>query len=110
MPKVYIPHVAMKVDKSNGQRVAVYDFTEAAFHGQLVEVLPRNVDVSDFRALPYAVKNGLDSFKADDFLLCVGDPIVIALCAGVLLRDLKDLNMLKWDRDTKTYHKVSVTL
>ena len=109
-PRVFIPQVVLRWNNELRRLVPVYDFTPAAQHGQLTPVLDSDDDPNFLSRLAPKVKKTLADFTHEDFLLAVGDPCLIALCSGVILRRSPSLTMLKWQREIKMYVKVEITV
>jgi len=108
MPNVYIPHIVRRLDRQTGKLKPAIDLSQAAKLGQLKEV------VDEFEMLLLAdsvtkkAKQALANFTDDDFLLAVGDPTVIAICAGILFKTRDVVKMLKWDRRMGDYIQLEV--
>lgn len=53
------------------------------------------------------IRKSMRDAKEGDYLLCIGDPAVIAICA-IILHEMTNgrFNILKWDRQTKTYYSI----
>lgn len=109
-PRVFIPQVVLKYSQGLGRLVPVYDFTPASQHGQLTSILGEDDDVSFLNRIGPKVKLALSDFTHQDLLLAVGDPCLIAMCAGVIARRLPRFTMLKWQREIKMYVKMEIAL
>ena len=60
-------------------------------------------------AITTAIKEKMDHFSADDYLIGVGDPTLIAAAACIAVRKTGGLlRMLKWDRMAKDYLMVEL--
>lgn len=103
MQRVFIPQVTERFDHVAKRRVEAFDFTPAAQYGTLTEVLDKTDNPMFLARLTPKIRKALEDFGEHDYLLAVGDPAVIAICAGLILRRRKTLKMLKWDRHTKIY-------
>lgn len=56
------------------------------------------------------VRRNLDAFSAsNDYLLLVGDPIVIGLCVAHILNTHGRVRVLKWDNQARTYLPATLT-
>lgn len=110
MPKVFIPQVAERYDAASGRRVPTFDFAPAAQFGQLTPILERDDNPLFLARITPKIQKALESFAKDDYLLAVGDPSVIAICAGILLRRQNTLNLLKWDKKLSNYITLSLNL
>ena len=57
----------------------------------------------------HALKKKLKDFSDDDYILCLGDPSIIATVAVVAASMNRNrFKMLKWDRYLKKYYPVEV--
>ena len=78
----------------------------ASDYGYLVICLP-NRDQAILSTAPYVqkMKKNLQDFKKDDYLLAVGDPVIIGLSATIV-SDVTNgqFNMLKWDKREYRYY------
>jgi hypothetical protein len=109
-PRVFIPHIVRKFDHESGKLVQVHDFEEAMQFGQLMTVLDDGEDPNFITRLMPKIKRVLSDFTHQDYLLAVGDPCIIAACAGSILSKQPMLTMLKWQRSLRTYVKVEIKL
>lgn len=93
-----------------GERiVASMDMTPATEFGRLEILLPTNQSL--FSTVPTVryLREKLADFSDDDFILPVGDPVLISMVAMVAA----DINkgraqFLKWDKKTKKYYSIMV--
>jgi hypothetical protein len=106
--KVFIPQRVKRFDRSSGQASNAFDFSAAAQFGQLTTILDDMDDPMFLALLTPKIREALNSFKEDDYLVAVGDPSVIAICSGIILRRQKRLNLLKWDRKLTMYIHLEV--
>lgn len=104
MPRVFIPQLVKKYDRKSGGFVYVHDFSSAAEFGALTEILPKDADplflTDHIPTINAALKDFLPSC---DYFVAVGDPSVIAVCAGIILREWTSFRMLKWDKKINRY-------
>jgi hypothetical protein len=57
------------------------------------------------------LRRKLASFKESDYLLLIGDPAAIAICAAIASeRTGGKLQLLKWDRQERTYYPLLVDI
>lgn len=108
MSTVYIPQIVRRA--TNGVLTPKFDFTEAAQFGTLKEIVGEFEDILFTDRIASIVQSSLEEFTQDDYLLAVGDPTVIALCAGVIFRKHSSVKMLKWDRQTRKYLMLELKL
>ena len=107
MATVYIIQETLK--KVEGQWRRVHDFTPALAYGD-IEILIGGGQYMPLTMQPVIseIKEKLKKFCNDDFLLLVGDPVLmgIATCVAAEINCGK-INFLRWDRDTQRYIKMS---
>lgn len=106
--KVFLPQVVKRFDHSSGAMMPAFDFSAAAQFGQLTPILEEADDAMFLARITPKIRAALEGFTENDYLLAVGDPAVIAVCAGLILRRFKRLNMLKWDRKLKVYISLEI--
>lgn len=109
-PKVFLPKVVERFDDNVKAMRPAFDFSAAAQFGSLVEILGPEDDPLFLGKITKKITEALADFKENDYFLAVGNPAVIAICAGVILRKQKTLNLLQWDRKLKIYVKMEVEL
>lgn len=110
MPTVYVPHNVRRLDRSAGKLMQALDLSKAKVFGQLKEVVSEFDDLLFMDKVVAQVKSVLADFTEDDYLLAIGDPTVIALCAGEVFRKNGTVKMLKWDRRLRTYLELELKL
>lgn len=103
MARVFLPQLTERFDRASERMKPVHDVSAAAQYGQLVEVLDPADDALLVARITPKIREALKDFGERDYLLAVGDPTVIAICAGLILRRRKTLKMLKWDRKMGLY-------
>lgn len=58
-----------------------------------------------------ALRRGLKDFCDDDYLLPVGDPVLIAMASMIAARENRGrVNMLRWSKERREYDVVQVVL
>jgi hypothetical protein len=107
--KVFLPQIVERFDVAKKAMVPAFDFSAAAQFGQLTPILGQEDDVIFLARITQKIRKELECFTEHDFLLAVGDPAVIAVCAGIILRRHKTLKLLKWDRKLRIYTHLEVT-
>ena len=107
-PRVFIPQIVTRYDNVKKRIVPAFDFSAAAMFGQLTPILHDNEDPNYLGVIAPKICEALADFKEGDYFLAVGDPAVIALCSGVILRRIRKMNLLKWDRQLQIYFNMEV--
>lgn len=108
--KVFIPHVTTRWCETSHKKVPAFDLSPAAAHGMLMPILEPDDNPSYLARITPKIVSALEEFNEGDFLLAVGDPSVIAVCAGVILRKHNNMNLLKWDRKLGIYIALEIKL
>src|SRR5690349_16600252 len=103
LPRVFIPQLVERFDSKAGRNVPVFDFTSAAAYGTLTPILDKDDDPMFLARITPKIREALADFHEDDYFVAVGDPSVIAVCSGLILRRRKALKMLKWDKKLGRY-------
>ena len=88
------------------------NLNRARVYGELVPILPmgRNITMSPQPVLR-ELRRKLKKFTDEDFLLLVGDPIIIALAIYVAAEINRGcVQVLKYDRDLRDYYIVRIDL
>ena len=86
------------------------DITDALRFGEFENLLPRQDQLMiSSQPVVHALKKKLKDFSDDDYILCLGDPSIIATVAVVAASMNRNrFKMLKWDRHLKKYYPVEV--
>ena len=86
------------------------DITGALRFGKFENLLPRKDQLMiSSQPVVHALKKKLKDFSDDDYILCLGDPSIIATVAVVAASVNRNrFKMLKWDRHLKKYYPVEV--
>lgn len=109
MGKVYVVQEPHKREK--GLPVPTMDISPAMVYGELVTILPPLAKISMLTPGPliHAMKQKMQDFSDDDYLLALGDPSAIAVAAIVASRQNNGrLKLLKWDRRLAGYVEVRI--
>lgn len=86
------------------------DFRPAEKFGDLVTIFPPGagqVTFSPQTALGLA-RRILSRMTRDDYLVLVGDPVMIGLCVAVAAELVGRVKLLRWDKRTLSYFPVEV--
>lgn len=87
------------------------DFTDALAYGRAIDVFPPGSQIyGDASRFVEIAEKTLAKSREEDYLVCVGDPAQIALCAAIMARNNGNLKLLKWDNRKKTYLTVDMKL
>lgn len=104
MPKVYAPQVPSRYDAATRLWVPSINLEPAKSFGEVVVMLPPNANRLHINPLVVALREQMKDFSADDYIVAVGDPSLIAAAACIAAKKTGGLlRILKWDRQTSTY-------
>lgn len=106
-PKVYVTQIPARLE--GGAWVPTVDISPAAEHGDVKILLPSGMNFHASSSVVKQLREGLRPFRDDvDFLLPLGDPLVMVLASALLGKRWGSFQMLKWDRFTRTYAPILV--
>ena len=89
-----------------------YNILGAQKFGQIVTVLPEKSQIIlSPGPLIHKLRTALKDYTTDDYLLLSGDPAFIGVVCSVVC-DITNgkFNLLKWDRQEKTYYPIEVDI
>lgn len=111
MSKVYAPQVPSKYDPATKLWVPSINLEPARTFGDLVVMLPPNANRLHINPLVVALREQMKDFSADDYVIAVGDPSLIAAAACIAAKKTGGLlRVLKWDRQSSTYIAVEANI
>lgn len=104
MPKVYAPQVPSKYDPATKLWVPSINLDPAKHFGEVVVMLPPNANRLHINPLVVALREQMKDFSAEDYVVAVGDPSLIAAAACIAAKKTGGLlRILKWDRQSSSY-------
>ena len=104
-PRVFIPQEPTKFDHDTGQRLRSIDLSPAAEYGELVFITPTGERMPlDTRGTVEYIAQAMEDFGPEDYLVPVGHPALIAICAVEAVRASGSrLKMLIWNNRDARY-------
>lgn len=108
---VFVTQNPMRRDPTSGDLVHAFDLTPARQYGDIRVLLPSGPTLITTGTAVAQLREKLAGFTDDDHLLCLGDPVVIAI-ASALAAEVNDgvVPLLVWDRKIKAYNSVVVDI
>ena len=104
MATVFAPQQPSRYDATLQLWVPSMNLAPAERYGQLVILLPPNLNSAQTAPLVQVMKERMAHYTAADCIIAVGDPSLIAAAAGIALKKTGGLlRLLKWDRQAKDY-------
>lgn len=110
MPRVYIPQMIMKWDPDKNKSKPMFNFKSAAAYGDLVTILSPEDDIRFLARITSKIRAALANYEDDDYFIAVGDPSVLAICAGLILRRHPRMNLLRWDKQLACYTVLDINV
>lgn len=111
MSKVYVTQEVM-VREANGELRRKFNLQPAEEkYGEIKMLIPHGQSLVSSVPVVRQLNEQLRDFTADDYLLPLGDPAIMAAAAGIAARNTNGrLNVLKWDRRQGEYLNVQLDL
>lgn len=111
-PIVYIVQDVKHVSHKTGELASKYDLSRAKRFGAFVYLLDGQVRVysqSSVASSVAQVRERLAEITDQDYLLLVGDPVMIGVACGVAMDALRGrLKLLKWDKRRLDYEVIEI--
>lgn len=109
--KVYVTQIPAR--RENGAWVPTVDIVPAREFGELKIIIPSGINLPTAEIAVEQVRKGLLEFKPEsDYLLLLGDPLLIVAATAIIASDaslkLMPLKLLKWDRRQSRYFDYSL--
>lgn len=103
-PRVFVPQVFEKFNEARQRFEPVFDLSTAAVFGTLTPILNPTDNPIYLARLTSRIREALKDFDCErDHFLAIGDPSLIAVCSGLILRRQQQFKMLKWDKKMGRY-------
>jgi hypothetical protein len=107
---VFIPQQPTRFDHEQQMRVPTVRLDPAMEFGDLVAIVPDGLSPIFAAPIVQVCREKLRAMRADDFIVPVGDPVIIAIVCGIALNMHRRINLLRWDRNLKRYGVIEVQL
>lgn len=109
-PRAFAPQIPSRYDTATRLWIPTMNLDQAKRHGEVVVMLPANANRLHTAPLVAAMREQMADFNAEDSLIAVGDPTLIAAAALIAARKTGGkVRMLKWDRMSGDYIAVEVS-
>jgi len=97
-------------DRSTGRFVPKYDLSSCEEYGELRFLLSPTAQPFDADDILATLTPGLSLISEDDFILLIGNPVLIALVSIEAAENVDHLNFLQWNGIERRYTPISVDL
>jgi hypothetical protein len=98
MSKVYVPQIPSRYDGGTNLWIPTINIKPAEQFGEVVVMLPPAAARSGIDACAAVIAERMSDYRAEDYLVAVGDPTLYAIAAVHAHARTGVLRMLKWDR------------
>lgn len=103
---VLIPQYPTQMGRDGPERRPL-DLEDATRYGRLVELIGPTAKPWDSESMDQ-LDAAISDTSADDWLLCVGNPVMIAAAAGAFALAHQRLNLLQWQSRRQRYEAVQL--
>jgi len=110
MSRVFIPQVPSRFERSINTWVPTVSIESAKEFGEIVVMLPPEASRLDTDNIVQLLKAAMADYDKDDYILALGDPLVLAIAASIADRASSPLRLLRWDRQTRRYQVAEATI
>lgn len=106
---VYVVQNQHWVDHNTGRLKPKFDFTPAEEFGELEFLLKPGASPFDIEPALRQLHERLADFSDDDWLICVGNPALLAAAAGIAaFNNGGNVNLLQWSGAKRRYIPVGI--
>ncbi len=110
MTIVYVPQLPARYDQATKLWIPSINLDAAKSFGELRIMLPANANRLHIAPLVAALRDQLRDVTAEDWLVAVGDPSLIAAAVCLAVKRTGVMRLLKWDRQSANYLPVEVSI
>lgn len=110
MSKVFIPQVPSRYDSRLGTWLPTVNVQPAERFGEVNIMLPPEASRLETPSIVAALKRMMKDYGPDDYVVALGDPMIIAIASVLAERAAGTLRLLRWDRNTREYIAMEVRL
>ena len=110
MPRVFIPQIPSRFDTRANAWMPTVNIDPAKKFGELNIMLPPEANRLELSSIVSVLKRMMKDYSANDYVLALGDPRIIAVAAVIAERAAGSLRLLKWDKMSRDYILMEVSL
>lgn len=104
-PTVYVAHLPTRSDPVTGGPVPTINLQPAARIGEL-NIINQSPDDAAEEGFPFAaqrIRDALQSFTAEDYILMCGDSVLCAIAIHEAMLRCSGVKVLRWNRTARNY-------
>lgn len=106
MPRIFIPQIPMRWDEALQRHRQFFSFASIENLGEKVVLFDPDTQPHAVALMAKQIRSKMIDFTDEDYLVCIGDPTLIAACAIAASRVSPVVRLLKWDKQTSSYLKL----
>lgn len=110
MPRVFIPQIPSRFDTRINSWVPTVSVNAAKEFGELKVMLPPEASRLDPETMATLLRAAMADYGPEDYMLALGNPVIIGITAVLADRASSLLRILQWDKDTRKYDLIEVQL
>ncbi len=110
MSRVFIPQIPSRFDTNVQAWVPTVSINAAKEFGELKVMLPPEASRLDTLDMVRLLSDAMADYGPEDYILALGNPVIIAITAVIADRASSPLRILQWDKVSRKYELMSVQL
>lgn len=108
-PIVFVTQIPSRHTRGD-QYIQTVDISSAKNFGEPRIIFPMGMNYPSMEIIADQLEESLADFQDQDFLLPLGDTMLMIAAAAILGRSFGDFTMLKWDRQERKYFTYLITV
>lgn len=109
-PRVFVVQKQLRQDHNTGDLVPKFDLSSAEKYGELVYVLSPTAAPWAADSIMSDIREKLKDFQTTDYLLLIGNPVLIGLVSAVAADMAGSVQFLQWSGRQQSYIPVNATV
>lgn len=110
MPRVFIPQIPSRYDTNINAWVPTVNIDNAKQFGEVFVMLPPEASRLETDKIVELLQKAMVDYCDDDYVLALGDPVVIAIASAIADRSSSPLRILRWDKRSRNYQLLEANL
>ncbi len=110
MSRVFIPQVPSRFDTNTNSWMPTVSINAAKAFGEIKVMLPPEASRLEPGAMVDLLCAAMADYGEQDYILALGNPVLIAIAAILADRASSPLRMLQWDKVSRNYQLMEVQL
>ena len=110
MAKVYVVQKQMKQDYQSGEFVEKFDLSPAKQYGELVYLLSPTCAAWKPEKPMKELQEGLKDFTENDYILLIGNPVLLGLASIFAADRVDSINFLQWSGRNQRYEVINAKI